>query len=327
MVEHHRHHHRHHRHRGHAIRGDARVRHKLPLEGRPWIELETEFAAIEMRPIAPGEEPYVEVVGDEPLPELHITVDESGGDRVVRLRGDGMGLGVGDTGSQARLWEGRFWERLRWKRHFQLQLVFCVPPDVRARLRPAAAYVHIENLVDCELDIHADAGAVVLDDVSGRLQLKTDAGRIEGSGLAGSIGVTTTAGAIQLEIVALDPGRHNIRTKMGAAVIQLARGLPVQIDTRTAMGSSRVAAVSTRGADAILDVEADLGAVRIFEARRGWAPRPQQGHPRGPYRSPAAPEPPSPNVHADIEAILARVADGSLTPAAARDLLRELGWG
>jgi hypothetical protein len=313
----------HHHRRRPPIEGGERMRRDLPLAEHPFLDLETDFALVLVGPTTGA--PHVELVGEAPLPEL-VVEGENG---TTRIRASGMGRGFDERLRRGRFWEGSFWDRRRWKKHFQVQLVMHVPKDLRARFRPSAAYVHVERLSGCELDIHADAGALALEDVSGRLVLATEAGRIDGTGLSGSISASTSAGAIRLEILDLEPGRHKVRTSMGAAIIELARGLPVQIDTRTAMGSSRVDAVSTRGASAVLDIEAELGAIRVMASRHEWA-QPLETRSasapggRTPYRSPAG-TPSSPDDEA-VEKILARVADGSLSPGDARELLHSMGW-
>ena len=327
----HHHHDHHHRRRRPPVEGGERLRRDLPLAEHPLLDLESDFALIWVEPT--DGTPYIELVGEAPLPEL--TVEGVGG--TTRVRASGLGLtDHGDRGGErlrrGGFWEGSFWERRRWKKHFQVQLVVHVPADVRARIRPAAAFVHVERLRGCQLDIHADAGALVLEDVSGRLILETEAGRIDGTGLSGSITASTGAGAIRLEIAHLDPGRHHVRTNMGAAIIEVAKNLPVQIDTRTAMGSSRVNAVSTRGANAVLDVEAELGAIRVHTSRHTWVappiaaspPSPASASSDSPYRSPRAPG--SSTDDDTLDQILTRVAEGSLSKTDARELLRSMGW-
>jgi hypothetical protein len=286
----------------HHFGGDA-VRHELPLGEHPRLEVESDFTLICLTPIKAGERPFVEIVGRAPLPTPTITGE--GG--TTRVGIDVIGHTFEDLG---------FWDRRRWKKQFGAKVVFHVPENVQARIRPAAAAVHIEGLTGCDLDIQATAGAIFLERVAGKLALGTEAGRIDGVGISGSIQASTTAGAIRLELLALAPGRHKVHTSMGAAVIELARGMPVQIDTRTTMGSSRVEATSTRGASSVLEVEADLGAIRVFSSRQAWvAPAPAPA--TSPYRD--APDD-------TMERILARVADGSLSPRDARELLRSMGW-
>lgn len=302
------------------IEGGERVKRALPLDEHPRLDLATDFAVLFVLPLEKAsDKPFVELVGEElPMPDLDVRAENG----TTRVRVEGMGRVLDERLRRGRIWEGRFWEKLRWKKHFHTQLIVHVPSrGLRARIRPSAAYVQVSDLQDCDLDIHADAGALVIENVSGNLVLGTEAGRIDGLGLSGSITTTTSAGAVRLELLSLDPGRHRVRTNMGAAIIEVARGLPVQIETRTSMGSSRVDAVSTRGADAILDIEADLGAIRVMESRREWSRR----SPRvTPYRSSERPQDAADDE--GLQKILARVADGSLSPGDAKELLRSMGW-
>lgn len=307
-----------HHHHHVDIEGGERQRFDLPLGEHPLLDLGTDFALLSVKPVAAGETPFLEVVGGVPLPEVTIVAER--GTTSVRI--DYIGRNFDERLRRRGFWDGNFWDRRRWKKNFQAHVIVHVPENVRARLRPIAASVHVEKLLDCEIDIQTEAAALVLNDVSGRIVLGTEMGRIDGTGLAGSLSVTTTAGAVRLEIRSLDPGKHRVRTSMGAAIIEVARGMPVQIDTRTTMGSSRVEATSTRGAGAILDVEADLGAIRVLESRHAWiAPEVARSRPsaQSPYRS-APPDDDS------VEKILSRVAEGSLAPRDARELLRSMGW-
>jgi hypothetical protein len=203
---------------------------------------------------------------------------------------------------------------------------------VRAKIHSAAARIDVRDLEGCALTIDADAGSITLVRVAGRLSLSTQAGRIDGRDLAGTLSVSSSAAAVRLHVLSLDAGTHRISANMGSVRIAVADGFPLRIDARTQMGSSRVEYPSTRDAAAVLDVEADLGSIRIHASERKWkakahartpdAPPPQEG---SPYRESAARE--TPHVpDAELEKILARVADGSLSPAAAKELLRGLGW-
>jgi hypothetical protein len=316
------------------------ARWPLPLAQHPFLELTSDFVYLSIVPIAPGEQPFVELLGRSQH-EYKIDVRGDAGTTTVRLdhaghdprwphrihphhehhHGHRRDERRREHRREDRWWEGAFWER-RFGRHARAHVVAHVPANVRAKVHSAAARVDVARLAGCELTVDLDAGALTLDDIAGRIALSTSAGRIDGRGLRGSIDVSTSAGAVRLELLALDPGTHRIRTNMGAAHVELADGMPVQIDTRTAMGSSRVDAPSTRGAAAILDVEADLGAIRVSRSRRAWTPKPPIVKADGPYRTAAEPQD-----DAEIAAILAKVADGSLSPTAARDLLRAMGYG
>jgi hypothetical protein len=302
----------------------------LPLHADATLDLASDFVFVTLVPVSTGEEPFLELVGPHRQPLRHDSPDV-----VVRVEGSTTYVRVDGVSSLfddhdrhrhvrpvPRWWEGAFWDKRRLHRKFRVQLIAHVPADVRARIHSAAARVVAERLSGCALSIEVDAGAVSLEDISGRLALRTQAGRVDGRGLRGSLDVTTSAGALRLEILSLDPGVHRVRTHMGAAYLEIARGMPVQIDTRTAMGSSRVEVKSTRGAPAVLDVEADLGAIRVGPSPSTWREPPPRSEPASIYRTNQASE----TEDAEIDAILAKVADGSLPVTDARELLRAMGW-
>ena len=288
---------------------------------RSWI-LESDFAFVSISPTIGV--PYVELVGDAPLPELVVEGDSG----TTRVRAFGAGSGFDEKLRRGRFWEGSFWDRRRWR-----QVIMHVPAGLRARIRPSAASTfHVRAALRLRAR-HPRKRRCARPRRRVRASvLATEAGRIDGTGLRGSITASTSAGAIRLDIVDLDPGRHKVRTSMGAAIVEVARGLPVQIDTRTVMGSARVDAVSTRGAGAVLEVEAELGrdpcpdvATRIGRAAQPPASRAVELAAYGPNRAPAA-EPLLAQDDDVVEKILARVADGSLSANAARELLRSMGW-
>lgn len=322
-------------HRQHFGRANGTtLRRPLPLAEHPFLDIDSDFAFVAVVPTTAGEDPFLEISGAATLggdgPTLGFDVQGKDGTTSVRIHG--AARAIEDRITSGRFWEANFWEKRRWHGHFRTQIVAHVPRNVRMRIRSAAARVHVEQLSGCELSISTNAGALFLEDVVGRLTLTTEAGRIDGRRVGGTIDASTSAGAISLEILSLDPGTHRIRTNMGAARVDLAQGMPVQIDTRTAMGSSRVDFRSVKGAPAILELEADLGAIRVRASRHRWDAN-ETGTTVAdhgtPYRAPG-------NVvdahedaatDEDVKRILERVADGTLAPADARELLRAMGWG
>lgn len=98
--------------------------------------------------------------------------------------------------------------------------------------------------------------------------------------------------------------------------------MPVRIAARTTMGATRIDLPVANDAPALLEVEADLGAIRVMESSRTWDAT--IATPAGPYRAAPA-SGGEPTSDEEVERILERVADGSLSPEAARDLLRALG--
>ncbi len=277
----------------------------LPLAEHPALEMEADFAALTMVPLREGEEPFLEARTRHGR-RLQLEVAGEGGTTRVR---------VGHSGT---FWGG--WEA------GGARLVAHVPRDVRARVRSSAGRIHVEHLEGCTLDIEADASRISLEDVGGALRVHSDAGRIDGVAIRGRLDFGSSAGAIRLEVAALDPGQHRVETNVGSLRLELARGLPVRIDSKTSMGSSKVDFPSTRDAEAVLELSADVGAIRVRESHRRYeasqmAPYPPW--PAGPYRAPQAGATPG-VTQEELDAILERVAAGSLSPADASALLRAL---
>lgn len=322
-------------HRQHFGRANGpTLRRPLPLAEHPFLDIDSDFAFVAVVPTTAGEDPFLEISGAATLggdgPTLGFDIQAKDGTTSVRIHG--AARAIEDRITSGRFWEANFWEKRRWHGHFRTQIVAHVPRNVRMRIRSAAARVHVEQLAGCDLSISTNAGALFLEDVVGRLALTTEAGRIDGRRVGGTIDASTSAGAISLEILSLDPGTHRIRTNMGAARVDLAQGMPVQIDTRTAMGSSRVDFRSIKGAAAILELEADLGAIRVRASRHRWdaneATTTVADH-GTPYRAPGNVVDAHSDAAADedVKRVLERVADGTLAPADARELLRAMGWG
>lgn len=296
-----------------ATHDSAQAVHALPLEPGDRLEIETSFASLEVRPVEPGGLPRIElrgryadaarVVVDRDASTVHVDVEPT----------------VAHVG-------GLFFGR----RAQPVRLVAFVPETgLRAQLVTSAGRIAVKRLREVELEMSADAGAIDLDDVEGRLQLVTSAGRIEGRGIAGTIEASTDAGSIRLEIAHLAPGRHHVTTSLGSVRLELARGMPVQVSAHATMGSARVDVRSTPGAAAQLEVNAELGSVRVRESSRHYerardaAPPPAPLVSEGPFRTAQR----GPMLDGTLERVLARVANGELAPAAAADLLRALSQG
>jgi len=186
-------------------------------------------------------------------------------------------------------------------------------------VRTSGGRVRAERLDGCRMAIESDAGEILLRDVHGSLRLSTEAGRIEGTKMRGTFDVRTSAGAVRLEILDLDPGVHRVQTNVGAQRIELARGMPVWIEGRASMGSVRVKYPVTKGAPSMLDLTADLGSIKVSEALATWTARVED---EMPYRTPKAPPRTD---EAEVEAVLRRVAEGSLSPSDGAALLRSMG--
>ncbi len=309
-------------------RGERQTRWSLPLHEHPVLDLQTDMARVSVVGIAPGQAPWLEVTSHHHEPTgANVDVDASGGTTRVHISGIGH---LDSTWWNGLWWEAAFWDSRFWKKAFRVSLVLHVPRDVRGRLRLNAAKMRVENLSGCDLAIDADAGSLDIEDVEGTLKLATQAGRIEAVRIGGTLDISTSAGSVRAEITSLSPGTHRIRTNVGAVRLELARGMPVRIAARTTMGATRIDFPTTDDAPALLDIEADLGAIRVTSASRSYDSR--AAVPAGPYRTAASPAEGgspvpqtssalAPSSDEEIESILQRVADGSITPEAARESL------
>lgn len=311
----------HHHHASRRHHRSAQTRWSLPLLEHPQLDLQTDIAHMRVVAVAPGEKPWLEVESEDSHAQPAVEVDASNG--VTRVRVSGAWAGD-PSWWNGPWWESAFWEKKFWKKAFRTMVVAHVPADVHGRIRSNASKLHVSKLAACDVSVETDAGVVMIEDVSGRLKLATQAGRIDARRISGAIDIATSAGAVNAEVLSLVAGTHRIRTNVGAVRLELARGLPVRINARTTMGAARVDFPSTADALAVLDIEADLGAIRVSESEHEHDA--SEIVSAGPYRTPAstAPESASRNEE-EIERILARVADGDITPEAARDLLRALG--
>lgn len=306
--------------------GDARTRWSLPLGEHPRLELTTDFARLSVVPVLAGETPWLDVFPAHPhhhghghgAPPPPVEVDGDGGTTRVRIAGPWAGA----SWWSGPWWEQAFWEKTFWKMAARVVVVAHVPAGIEGAIRSSAGKVQVSGLSGCDLALDTDAGAVLVEDVSGRLKLSTQAGRIDARRVSGSLDITSNAGAVTAEVLALAPGAHHVRTSVGAVRLELARGMPVRIDARTTMGATRVDFPSVADAPAVLDVEADLGAIRVIESSRAWD---GTAAPGGPYRAPARASAPSLARDEEVQRVLERVADGSITPEVARELLRALG--
>ena len=293
----------------------ARTRWSLPLAEHPRLDLQTDIARLHVVPTAPGEAPFLEVTPDHPHASPPVEVEGSRGTTHVRIAGTWAG--------DPSWWSGPWWEKQFWKKGFRVNVVAHVPPGIAGKIQSNAAKVTVAGLAGCDVAIETNAGSLQIEDCSGVLRLATDAGRIDARRIAGSLDIETSAGAVTADVLSLAPGTHRVRTSVGAVRLELARGMPVRVVARTTMGATRIDFPTSEDAPAVLDVEADLGAIRIVESSRRWDrdAAPISG---GPYRTAIAPI--APEAHdQEIQRILERVADGSLPPEAARDLLRALG--
>ncbi|MEO7109007.1 MAG: hypothetical protein ABI183_01105, partial [Polyangiaceae bacterium] len=120
--------------------------------------------------------------------------------------------------------------------------------------------------------------------------------------------------------------------------------IEVRIDASSAFGGARVKFPSSPHAAATLVASSDAGTVRVRESHgrsgsrhhehREWRQHhvhEKWSHKAGPYRRPAAPQAPVASVtqpnDAELDRVLKMVADGTLSPEDAGEVLRALGHG
>ena len=225
----------------------------LPFGSRPVLDFEVNAARIEVLPVEPHGQPRIEVkrafsaldirsVGEKVFVRLAGNFDEPEGTGV--LEGAVMTLMRGGYGGEFTVY---------------------LPQSVKARLSTSMGQARISGLKGCDLEASTNAGQLELDDCRGRFSLKAKAGQIIGKRLGGTFAVESGAGEALLDIVQLDDGLHTVRSTMGSVKIDLVPGLDVRIDSRTVMGSTRTKYPSNREAKAVLQLEADLGAVKVRE--------------------------------------------------------------
>lgn len=288
---------------------------EIPLGPCKMLSLRATFADIQIIPVAQGQPPCIIAAHGYQLDPQSIQVNV-----------DGEHTSVTITNSISSWWRS-FWERRTGR-----LLVLSVPRDVDAEIHTSAGRVRVSQLQGCKLLIANEAGSTRLEDVSGKMTLSSEAGEIRGDNLAGSFDITASAGEVRLSILDVDPGEHRIQASMGAIKLLLAKGLPLSFEPHAPLGSVRLLYPATANAPARFVLTADLGEIKVREHSRAGEhhgrrasyahtelrgdplPRPEES----PYRSASALEPET------LERILAKVADGTLPPQTAAELIRAL---
>ena len=275
----------------------------LPFGADPILDFEASAAQIEVQPVERGEAARIEVDASNEL-----EVRREGEGVVVRPSARSF-LGGWDLSANT--------------------VVLRVPAHLKARFRCDLGRVIVRGLAGCDLEITTQAGSLELEDVRGRMKLEANAGQIRGAGLGGTFLVDCGAGSARLAIVALDPGVHQVRSKMGSVRIELAPGIDVRIDARTVMGSTRTKYPSNPAAAAVLKLEAELGSVRISEgpdrseARRGDGPDWRRQWEAAEAFITPPPVKPAPSGE-ELRQILSMVEAGKLNAAQAERLIRAI---
>jgi hypothetical protein len=275
---------------------------ELPFEQHPELELRTEFGNLALLPVEPGQRPRLELSrGSADDIDVHVEAEHG----VVRVALDPV-------------------RGFKWFGGWECRVALYVPRDVRAAIETHAGSVSVRGLDACDLAIKANAGKIDLVDVYGRFRLAADAGGISGRGLGGAFEIETHAGSVRLEILDLQPGQHRIRATMGSVRLDLARGMDVCIETRTALGSVRNSYPVRADAPTRLVLETEMGSVRVDEAGT-YRPtrRPPAQWATDSERATVAPKPPREDP--ELERILKMVEAGELSALDADELLRAMG--
>ncbi len=300
----------------------------LPFGDRPSLDLRTDLGSLVVVPVKAGEEPRIEAVG-------------RGADQ-LELRIERVQEQEQEQKQETVRVEVEPFRQFTWWGGWDTRLLAHVPPALTARIETGAGSIAIRGLDGATLAVRTNAGRIELTDVRGRLRLSADAGSIAAHAIAGALDAEAQAGSIRLEIAGLDPGEHRVRAGMGAIRVELAQGLDVRVETRTAMGSARNSYPAHPNAAAVLSLATDMGSIRVSEGTTarwpgGATPAPPVAPAASPHGSPAATatatatsaSPSGAAVaadgDADLDRILAMVEAGQLSARDADDLLRALG--
>jgi hypothetical protein len=308
---------------------EIQTRWDLPFGDFAEIDFHADAYSIVIEPVENGGTPRIET-SHKTRRAPDITVTREG--NVVRVH-VGMGRGI------------PLLDWIPWNAGSTLYVR--VPANIRGRIHTGAGTLRAHDFQDCQLELVTDAGTIQAERIRGNLRLMTSAGTIDGIDLAGSLDIETSAGTIDLSVVALDPGTHRVHTSAGTVRVDLARDIEVRVDASSSFGGARVKFPSTRDAAATLIVSSDAGTVRVRESHghggsrhhehREWRQHhvhEKWSHKSGPYRQPAAapvrqaPVAPAPETNdAELDRVLKMVAEGTLSPDDAGEVLRALGHG
>ena len=156
----------------------------------------------------------------------------------------------------------------------------------RLRLRSDVGEVEVSRMAHGELEAHTSTGAVRVLDVDGRLRLSADTGEVSGRGVAGIVAARTEHGQVVLDIVRLDDGEHEARSEWGAVEVALPRDAEVRLDVKVSHGSARIDYKSRPDARAVLRTSTDWGSIWVREGLASGAGRPSPSPQTAPSPSP-----------------------------------------
>lgn len=223
---------------------------ELSFGERPRLDFRGDLVAVRVRPLLQGDKARVQVEHVE---------DAGGVELDISQRGDWLLVTVRHRDALRSL------VRQRLRRRWMIGCLLELPAGVEARIETEAGAVDLQQLTG-DFELRSDAGQIRVSDVEGNLRLQTNAGRIECRRFRGWIEATTDAGAISLAAEALAPGTHRLRAAVGKVDVQLPSGADVRVETRSSIGRVRNDFTAADGAQALLRVETEVGAIAIRTA-------------------------------------------------------------
>ena len=287
---------------------------RLPFGHLARLDLDSDFAAITVLPLAAGEEPRLEI-STEALEDTRVEVIARDGAVRVNIRRNPsllFGFGLWGNGGKVTLY---------------------VPAQMQGVLRTQAGTIDVLDMGPGRLDVKSEAGRVTIDRFRGNLRASTEAGKVEVRDLRGSFDLRTSAGAIELTVAELAPGQHSASTDLGEVSIELPANASVDIEAKTGvLGSINNKVPQVADAASKLHVKVEVGEIRIRQRSGPSAPAQPQSAP-----APTAPVPPvtapwavteTPPVAqpsgSETERILKLVESGQLSAKEAAVLLRAI---
>lgn len=264
------------------------------------IEFEAATFPLDVRTVEKGETPRIEMRNRGKQPNVAI---EHAGDHVnVRIDWDDEDSIFG------------------WFRRPARMTLF-LPAKVRGRVAIGAGNIRILGELECEeLAFETGAGSIHAQRVRGRMRFDTGAGSIQIEDLEGAVVARTNAGSIRVRVRHLDPGTHTVHSEAGSVRVDVAQGLPVHVIPQVAFGHVKVEIREVPDAAAHLEVGSSAGAVAV----RPWPGMKASAHVDfGPYRTSSL-QTVKKQPSGELERILEMVADGTLTPDQAGELIAAL---
>lgn len=299
--------------------------YELDFAELPVIDFEANTGIVAVAPVPEGEQPRLEMRLENP-DDANVGVSREGD--TVRIRVDH------NFGN---------WNFFGGRRDFRMLLY--VPNHIHGRIVNNAGVIDAHDLSEVGLEMVNNAGQIKLSTIEGTLKLSSNAGQIVGRNCAGLFDMRSDAGEVKMYGLRLWPGNHRIHTSVGSVKLYLAPDQRVRIDAVATMGSVKIHYPSDVSAEAVLNVAAELGTVKVFPDRgvdgqddeRGerrerrserhiFAERPMMPVPPdfGPFGRPGGPPPPERPTDEATRRVLDMVESGTVTAQEGMDLIRAL---